>query len=122
MAKSVFQIRREIVEHQDRGRLSSRIQRLIKKWEPRLGVHVREWGLRKMKTYWASVNEHDGRITFNTKLADMSPAFLEVTVVHELVHLLTQGHDRRFYELMDRHVPNWRRLHAKYEEPLTRDG
>ena len=72
-----------------------------------------------MRTYWASVNEADGRITFALKLAEMSPAFVEVTVVHELVHFLTDGHDAQFHELMDRHVPNWRRLHARYAEPLT---
>ncbi len=110
---------REISELRGHEQFRSRIQRLIAKWERRLGVHVRDWNVRDMKMYWASVNEDDGKITFNTKLAEMSPAFVEITVVHELVHLLTNGHDARFYELMDHHVPGWRRLHAKYSEPLT---
>lgn len=112
----------DVSEHQRLVRLSARIHRLIKKWEPILGVHVKEAHHQPLKMYWASANEREHKITFNSKLVDMSPAFVEVTVVHEMVHFLTDGHDKKFYELMDRHVPNWRRLHAKYAEPLTRDS
>ena len=111
---------KELAEHRRLERLSARIKRLIAKWEPILGVHVKEAHHQPLKTYWASANERAHKITFNSKLVDMSPAFLEVTVVHEMVHFLTDGHDKRFYELMDRHVPSWRRLHARYAEPLSR--
>jgi predicted metal-dependent hydrolase len=120
--KPAGQLDRDVTEHQRMERLSARIRQLIKKWEPILGVHVKEAHHQPLKTYWASANEATRKITFNSKLADMSPAYVEVTVVHEMVHFLTNGHDKRFYELMDRHVPGWRRLHAKYAEPLTRDS
>lgn len=118
--RSPTQLGSDIAECDGRRRLAARLKRLLDKWEPILGVHIAQWKIQDMKTYWASVNEGRSKITFNTKLADMSPAFLEATVVHELVHLLTDGHDARFYELMDRHVPGWRKLHAKYAEPMTR--
>ena len=38
----------------------------------------------------------------------------------ELVYQVTDGHDARFYELMDRHLPGWRKMQAWIEEPLTR--
>jgi predicted metal-dependent hydrolase len=103
-------------------RFALRIKKLVKKWEPILGVHVKEAHLQPLKLYWASANEAAQRITFNTKLVDMSPAYVEVTVVHEMVHFLTDGHDQKFFEMMDRHVPNWRKLHERYAEPLTRDS
>lgn len=105
-------------QKKDRDSLRTRLQILIDLWEPTLGVNVRAWDIKKLKTYWASVNESERLITFNEKLADMPDAFVEVIVVHELVHLLTDGHDKKFYTLMDRHVPNWVRLHAKYADPL----
>ncbi len=102
----------------DRDTLRTRIQIFIDKWEPILGVDVREWDIKKMKTYWASVNERARVITFNEKLADKPDSFVEVIVVHELVHFLTNGHDQKFYKLMDRHVPNWRRQHERHADPL----
>jgi len=122
MAAKSSRLDHDVSEHRRLERLSARIRRLIKKWEPILGVQVKEAHHQPLKTYWASANERERKITFNSKLVDMSPAYVEVTVVHEMVHFLTDGHDKRFYELMDRHVPNWRRLHAKYAEPLTRDS
>lgn len=116
---SPWRLKRDIDDAEARQRLHARLARLLRKWEPVLGVHLNEWGIRKMKTYWASTDSENCRITFAEKLGEMSPAFVEVTVVHELVHCRTDGHDAEFYRLMDKHVPNWRRLHAKYNEPLT---
>lgn len=107
-------------QRSSRDTLRTRIQIFLDKWEPVLGVSPREWDVRKMKSYWASVNERDRLITFNEKLSAKPDSFLEVLVVHELVHFLTDGHDRRFYELMDRHVPGWRRLHERHADPLLR--
>lgn len=94
--------------------LRARIGRLIKKWEPRLGVHAPKWTLRDSNHYWAS--EGTGDIWFNAKLADMPPALVESIVVHELVHLRTDGHDPLFFKLMDQHLPSWRKVHEKYAE------
>ena len=120
--RSLTELNADIAENEKRRRLTRRIDRLIAKWSPVLGVHVSEWKIQKMKTYWGSANERDRKITFNLTLADMPPAFVEATVVHELVHFLTDGHDAKFYRLMDRYVPGWRRLHARYSEKLTRDS
>lgn len=99
--------RREKVE-----KLCTRIRRLLVKWEPRLGVHVKTWQIKNAKTYWATMNKSE--IWFSADLADMPSDFVEVIVVHELVHYLTDGHDLDFFELMNRHLPNWRRIYARY--------
>ncbi len=94
-------------ESKDRTRLRARIQRLLDKWQPILGVTLGDWDIRKMKMYWGS-SRRAGCDAF---------AYL---VVHELVHHLTDGHDKKFFALMDKHVPGWRKMQAKIEEPLTR--
>lgn len=108
----------EIADELERSRLSARVQRLLDKWQPILGVRVREFRIKKM-TSWASLNPPDRRLWISQALAMMSDAALEYVVVHELVHLLIDegpagsGHDDRFYALMDRHLPTWRRRHAR---------
>ena len=108
--------------------LRKRLQRLIDKWQPRLGIHVDKWNLRKMKKYWGSSRRpgcdafacREGHITFNTEMAKLPERHQEYLVVHELVHQVTDGHDAKFYRLMDRHLPGWREMQAQIEEPLTR--
>ena len=110
----------DLEESKERKRLKGRIQRLLDKWQPILGVQLRDWDLRKMKKYWGSANNSTGHITFNTELAKLPPRYVEYLVVHELVHQVTDGHDKRFYALMDRHLPGWRKMQARIEEPLER--
>lgn len=113
---------------QERKQLRARIQRLLDKWQPILGIYVDDWNVRKMKKYWGSSRSpgcdmiacRPGHIAFNTEIAKLPPRYQEYLVVHELVHQVTDGHDAKFYELMDRHVPGWRAMQSRIEEPLSR--
>jgi predicted metal-dependent hydrolase len=121
-SKSPRQLDREIADHQERARLSRRIQKLLDKWQPILGVEFREFHIKKM-TSWGSSNPRDRRLWVSQALAGMSDASLEYVVVHELMHLVLDegpvgsGHDARFYALLDRYLPTWRRRHARLRSP-----
>ena len=96
---------------------------LIQKWQAKLGVEVRAWGIKRMKTKWGSCNSKARRIWLNLELIKKPPACLEYVVVHELVHLVAPKHDERFLRLMDRQVPTWRRRRAELNAaPLTNEG
>jgi predicted metal-dependent hydrolase len=95
-------------------KLRALIQHLLTKWKPRLGVHVQTWQIKDAKTYWATTEDHE--IWFAADLSNMPPAFVEVILVHELVHQLTNGHDPAFFELMNLHLPGWQRIHARYDK------
>ena len=117
--KTSRQLDAEISEHQARAKLLARLRKLVAKWQRILGVKIGEVHVRKMKTYWASINERDKRVWFSLELAGQSPKFVEYVVAHELVHMLTDGHDERFYALMDRYLPGWRQQHAMNAGPMT---
>lgn len=121
-AKTPRQLDREIADHQERARLSRRIQKILDKWQPILGVEFREYHIKKM-TSWGSSNPRERRLWVSQSLADMSDAALEYVVVHELMHLVLDegpagsGHDDRFYALLDRYLPTWRRRHSRLRSP-----
>lgn len=100
--------RREVVEKMYRQALQARLPPLIKAWEPIMGVQVAEWRVRRMKRLWGSCNVHAHRIWLNLDLIRRPPAALEFVLVHEMTHLLERGHNRRFYQLMDQFMPDWR--------------
>ncbi len=100
--------RRELLDHWYRERLREAIPGAIAKWEPRVGVRVSRWSIRRMKTKWGSCNRETGHIWFNLELAKKPPDSLEYIVVHEMTHLLERGHGRRFTKLMDGFMPDWR--------------
>jgi predicted metal-dependent hydrolase len=86
---------------------------LIKKWEPVIGVSIGAVFYRKMKTRWGSCNYRRRTIRLNTELAKKSPACLEYVIVHEMLHVIESGHNRNFYRLLSRYVPNWKMIRKK---------
>jgi len=91
-----------------RARLRERIKTLIDRWESVMEVDVAEARIRRMKTRWGSCNSEARRIWLNLELAKKSPLCVEYVVVHEMVHILEREHGKRFTELMNRFMPQWR--------------
>lgn len=91
-----------------RARLRERIPGIIAKWEPKVGVTVAEWRIRRMKTRWGTCNPEAGRVWFNSELAKKPVSCLEYVVVHEMIHLLERGHNSRFRQILDHVMPGWR--------------
>lgn len=88
--------------------LNERIQVLLEKWQPLMGVAPVEFRLKKMKTRWGSCNTVAKRIWINTVLVHLEPCLLEYVLVHELVHLLEPGHTQRFYQILEAYLPDWK--------------
>ena len=100
--------RQAIVEGWYRAQLKAAVPSFIAKWEPLLGVTVKRFFVRRMKTKWGSCNPAAGHIRLNTELAKKPRECLEYIVVHEMTHLLEPTHNARFAALMDQFMPSWR--------------
>jgi predicted metal-dependent hydrolase len=99
-----------------RSHLRSLIPGMIAKWEKVIGVEVKHWGIKQMKTKWGACNIEAGRIWFNLELAKKSQHCLEFILVHEIVHLLERHHNDTFREYMNKFMPQWQ----QFREVLNR--
>ena len=113
--------RREDVMHAwHKALLHTEVPRLIRKWEPRLGVKVTAYFLQRMKTKWGSCNHAARHIRLNTELVKKPKDLLEYVIVHEMLHLIAPTNSERFIALMTRHYPSWREARAELNElPLA---
>ena len=109
--------RRAVLEAWYRAQVQAAVPPLLERWEPRLGVKLERFQVRRMKTRWGSCTPAKRTIRLNTELGTREPELLEYIVVHELVHLLEASHNARFYALMDLHMPGWK----AYRKELNRD-
>lgn len=100
--------REQVLNDWYRQHMKSLVPDLIAEWQPVIGVHVADWGIKKMKTRWGSCNPQAHRVWLNLELAKKPPYCLEYVLVHEMVHLLERQHTDRFKELMDKFLPQWR--------------
>lgn len=99
--------REKLLDDFYRVQLQGAIPSLYTHWAKIIGVNPSEWRIKKMKTRWGSCNIQQKRIWLSLHLAKFPPQCLEYVVVHELVHLLERGHNRRFYGFLDRYYPRW---------------
>ena len=86
-----------------------------------MGVKVAEFGVKKMKTRWGTCSLQARRIWINLELAKRPMKCLEFIVVHEMVHLLERNHNKRFYTLMDKFMPDWKVWQDKLKELRIRE-
>ncbi len=102
--------KRELLESWYTARLKERLAGLVPEWEKKIGASAKEWRVRKMKRRWGTCSVNERRIWFNLELVKKPDRCLEYIVVHELAHLLEAGHNRKYRELMDKLLPEWREL------------
>lgn len=105
--------RTAILDRWYRAELAARCRALRATWEPVVGAEATELRLKRMKTLWGSCNPRARRIWLNLELARHSERSIEYVLVHELVHLHERLHNRRFYSIMDRVMPDWRERKAE---------
>ena len=65
--------------------------------------------VQRMTKKWASCSS-TGRLCFSVSLLREDPAFQEVVIVHELLHLTVPNHGRLFRSLMTAYLPTWERV------------
>jgi hypothetical protein len=100
--------REQVVSDWYRQELRILLDGLLPKWQARIGVEPRAWGIKRMKTRWGTCNQKSRRILLNLELAKKPVSCIEYVVVHELLHLIEKKHNEKFVDLMTRYLPKWR--------------
>jgi hypothetical protein len=71
--------------------------------------------LQIMKVQWGSCSPA-GRLTLNPNLVKAPRECIDYVLLHELCHLKEHNHSRKFYRLLERHLPQWRRKKERLDE------
>jgi predicted metal-dependent hydrolase len=105
--------RAAVLEKFYRAYLKEIVPGIIAKAEQAMGVKLREYNIKKMKTKWGTCNIEEKRIWLNLELAKKNIESIEYIIVHEMVHLLERHHNERFMAYMDRFLPQWKDIKSE---------
>jgi len=95
------------------GWLTAEARRSIEPWLAALAgeggfVYVGvQW--RRQRTRWGSCSRR-GTLSFNLALLFQPPDVARYLMIHELCHTCHMNHSKRYWSLVERHEPDWRRL------------
>ena len=71
--------------------------------------------LQTMKVQWGSCSPA-GRLTLNPHLIKAPRECIDYVLLHELCHLKEHNHSQKFYRLLERHLPQWRRKKKRLDD------
>ncbi len=82
----------------------------------RMGAFVQEVRFRRMKKRWGSCCSEAGIIILNTELVKAPIHCIDYVLIHELCHLICPHHDKKFYHLLGRILPDWEKRKERLEK------
>ena len=74
----------------------------------KIGVNPSKVVIKKLKSRWGSATE-DGTINLNIVLTNVPKKVADYIIVHELCHLKIKEHSFRFWNLVSKYDPNYRK-------------
>ncbi len=87
------------------------LPRLTAEWAAVMGVEYGRVTITSAKKRFGSCNSL-GNICYSYRLLQFPMEAIEYTVVHELAHRLEMNHSKRFYAILSRYLPDYKKRHA----------
>jgi len=75
-------------------------------WCARIGVAVPAFGVNRAKGKWGVCYPMEKRLYLSYMCATLPKDLIDMTVLHEVCHLRYSGHGKRFWALMEKHMPD----------------
>ncbi|EYE87343.1 hypothetical protein Q428_13785 [Fervidicella metallireducens AeB] len=76
--------------------------------------------IRKMKVRWGSCIKSSNKIVLNIDLIKAPKYCIEYVILHELIHLIYENHDKQFYDLLTILMPDWQTRKKILDEEVVR--
>lgn len=81
---------------------------LFAKWEKETGLRASEVTITSAKSYLGRCEVATRKIKISCRLAEKPQSVLDYVVLHELCHIKISGHQKNFYALISKYMPDYK--------------
>lgn len=100
---------------EDVQRLGGIVENYIEKYTKLLKETPNKVRIRDIKYAWGSCSSNRN-ITINQKLANKKKEIIEYVVLHEMCHLKYMNHSKDFWDLLESHMPEYKKYRKILKE------
>lgn len=83
---------------------------LLKKYCLIMALEIKGFTVKKLKSKWGSCDTLKKHITLNLELMKYPIIVSEYIVIHELAHLIEANHSKKFYEIIKKYMPEYKKV------------
>jgi predicted metal-dependent hydrolase len=98
---------RSLLEHWYRSLAEKRLGEKTVRLARVIGVNPASVTVKNYKSRWGSCSTK-GDISYNWRIILAPHSIVDYVVVHELCHMLEHNHSSKYWNHVERHIPNWR--------------
>ena len=93
---------------------NTEIEDIMEKTRKMLGIAPEDYEIRKMEKTLGKCE--DGKITIAPELMQYKREVIEYVVAHEFCHLKYKTHGKRFYQIIEKYIPEYRKSEREIQE------
>jgi predicted metal-dependent hydrolase len=101
-----------------RERFAARIEKCVLRFADPEAFRPKALIIRQLAQRWGSMSP-SGRLVLNIRLIEAPVDAIDYVVTHELCHMAEPHHGPRFFDLLERVMPDWEKRKARLERILA---
>lgn len=103
--------RRAYLKHKEQARVLAHER--IAHYNTFYNFKVNRISIKNTKSRWGSCSKK-GNLNFNYKIALLPAELADYVIVHELCHLAEFNHSQKFWDLVEKTIPNYKIIRSKF--------
>ena len=88
--------------------LKSILEKNLEKYAKLLNTNINYYRIKKLSSAWGIYHKKENYISFNFDLIEKDIECIEYVVLHELCHIFYMNHQKNFWTLLEKYMPDYK--------------
>ena len=90
------------------NKLKEIIEEAIEKYTKLLNTEINYYKIKKLSSAWGIYHRRENYISFNIDLIEKDIESIDYVVLHEICHIFYMDHQKKFWTLVEKYMPNYK--------------
>ena len=90
------------------NKLKEIIEEAIEKYTKLLNTEINYYKIKKLSSAWGIYHRRENYISFNIDLIEKDIESIEYVVLHEICHIFYMDHQKKFWTLVEKYIPDYK--------------